>query len=222
MDDDLVAQFTGITAADTERAQQYLQLTDGNLEHAVQLYFDNGGADMGASASAAQPSVSQHMPTAATRGYTENDDGTVTIDDDGDDLDEGTGVSGARAQDSSVGGMTYEDDEAMARRLQEEAYGAGGGGRPEDVRAPMARTTETLVGPGGYDDGGADDMRAAIAGQMFARQQRRREWASACSAHDQADTRDRDRTSRHIQPGTGTISVGRQQRRPRSQETSAG
>ena len=74
-----------------------------------------------------------------------------------------------------------EDDEAMARRMQEEMYGGGGGGGgaqsdidPETgVRAPMARTTETLVGPG---SGGGDwrndpeEMNAAIFEQM----QRRR------------------------------------------------
>lgn len=82
----------------------------------------------------------------------------------------------------NAGGTSFEDDEAMARRLQEEMYGGGGGGGAGDdvdsegVRAPMARTTETLVGPNsdwstvGRDPG---EMRAAVAEQMMARQRRR-------------------------------------------------
>ena len=90
---------------------------------------------------------------------------------------EGTNVA-ARSQAPSAPraavGSSYEDDEAMARRLQEEAYGAGGGGAGmDDIRAPMARTTETLVGPDANWGGGEDDMRASIAEQMMARQQRR-------------------------------------------------
>lgn len=74
-----------------------------------------------------------------------------------------------------------EDDEAMARRLQEEMYGSGGGRSgggdfdEEGVRAPMARTTETLVGPGGDWNDDENEMRAAIAEQMMARGQRRQQ-----------------------------------------------
>jgi hypothetical protein len=70
-----------------------------------------------------------------------------------------------------------EDDEAMARRLQEEMYGTAGRDS-EDVRAPISRTTETLVGPGSMGYGGGyggddEDVEAAIAAQMAARQARR-------------------------------------------------
>lgn len=149
MDDELIANFTAITEATPERARQYLTLTESNLEQAIQLYFDSNGADMGAAmpqqsaAPAAQP---------ASRRYNQDDNGVVTIDSDDDDA-------------------PYEDDEAMARRLQQEAYGTAGG--EEDVRAPMARTTETLVGPGSTwvgDDG--DDVDAAVQEQMMARQRR--------------------------------------------------
>ncbi|KAG9882515.1 hypothetical protein KCV05_g12322, partial [Aureobasidium melanogenum] len=120
MDDELIANFTAITSATPERARQYLTLTDNNLEQAIQLYFDSDGADMGA----AMPQQSaQPAAQPASRRYNQDDNGVVTIDSDDDDV-------------------PYEDDEAMARRLQQEAYGNAGG--EEEVRAPMARTTETL------------------------------------------------------------------------------
>ncbi|KAI4739193.1 hypothetical protein E4T50_10335 [Aureobasidium sp. EXF-12298] len=146
MDDELIANFTAFTSATPELARQYLTLTESNLEQAVQLYFDSGGADMGAS----MPQQPAAQP--ASRRYNEDNNGVVTIDSDDDEA-------------------PYEDDEAMARRLQQEAYGTAGG--EEDVRAPMARTTETLVGPGSTwvgDDG--DDIDAAVQEQMMARQRR--------------------------------------------------
>lgn len=149
MDDELIANFTAITSATPERARQYLTLTDSNLEQAIQLFFDSDGADMGA-ALPQQPA--QSAPQPASRRYTEDNNGVVTIDSDDD--------------------MAYEDDEAMARRLQQEAYGAQGG--QDDVRAPMARTTETLVGPGSsWGPAGDDDgLDAAVHEQMMARQRR--------------------------------------------------
>ena len=160
--DDIIAQFTSITDATPERAQQYLTVSDNDLERAIQLFFDNGGADMGAAAPS-RPPVQASRPS---RGYRENQDGSITVDSDAEDeMDLDT-----PAQASGFG--PGEDDEAMARRLQEEAYGSGGaGGDFDQVRAPMARTTETLVGPDA-DWGGPDDMRAAIAEQMMARQRR--------------------------------------------------
>ena len=61
----------------------------------------------------------------------------------------------------------------MARRLQEELYGGAqqnAQNEQDEVRAPMARTTETLVGPeDDFDDG---DMHTSILSQVRARQQR--------------------------------------------------
>jgi hypothetical protein len=57
-----------------------------------------------------------------------------------------------------------EDDEAMARRLQEEFYGSGGA-QPE-VRAPIARQTETLVGPDANWGPGDDNLEAMVAEQL--------------------------------------------------------
>lgn len=176
--DDLIAQFTAITSADPQRAQQYLSLTENNLEQAIQLYFDSDGADMGASLP--QPSATSQSVPSADRprgGYTENADGTVTIDSDEEMGDDDLAETNRAPPAPQIPGATYEDDEAMARRLQEEAYGAGGGAGGADmdeIRAPMARTTETLVGPdarwGAPTD--EDEMRASIAEQMMARQRR--------------------------------------------------
>ncbi|KAI9818156.1 MAG: hypothetical protein M1827_000781 [Pycnora praestabilis] len=82
-----------------------------------------------------------------------------------------TPVAGAPPPRYSGGGM--EDDESMARRLQEEMYAGvdiGSGLNADGVRAPMGRTTETLVGSNGDWGNDSDDMRAAIAQQMMARQ----------------------------------------------------
>ncbi|KAL1302020.1 hypothetical protein AAFC00_002470 [Neodothiora populina] len=172
--DENIANFAAITSADPERAQQYLTLTDNNLEQAIQLYFDSDGADMGAampqtsssSAAAAAAAAgagahSSHPASDAPRsGYHEDERGVVTIDSD----DEG---------DLRGGQASYEDDEAVARRMQEEMYRQGGI-EEEEVRAPMARTTETLVGGPSdyYGGGGEDDMNAAVMEQMAARQRR--------------------------------------------------
>jgi len=139
--DDLLAQFTSITGAAPERAQQYLTLTDNNVEQAIQLYFESDGVDMGGS-----------LPTPALR--------REVIDLDSEDEDENV------RPNSSI-----EDDEAMARRMQEELYGsAGRGGAAEaEVRAPQARTAETLLGPGADWRDDPDEMNAAIAEQMAAR-----------------------------------------------------
>lgn len=74
--------------------------------------------------------------------------------------------------------MAVDDDEAMARRLQEELYGAPGNGRggaemvdEHGYRAPIGRTTETLVGPGSFDPTDGDEMRAAVMEQVAARRQ---------------------------------------------------
>ncbi|KAK3718930.1 UBX domain protein Ubx2 [Vermiconidia calcicola] len=159
--DDQISMFCAITETDPSKAQQYLQLTDGNVEQAVELFFNN--PDLGGTAAAAPPQANQNDP--------------IMIDDDDDAEMQGTGSRAA-------GGSSMEDDEAMARRLQEEMYGAGGGGGAagagdldeEGVRAPMARTTETLVGPGSEwrDRDDPNEMQAAIAEQMMARSQRRR------------------------------------------------
>jgi hypothetical protein len=170
MNDDVVAQFTEFTGSSPELATQYLHLADYSIEQAMQLYFDNGGAPL---TDDPVPSTTAPQRAPCTSGV-EGDSGVVHVDSD----DEVT-VDETRSAPSNQApqGSTYEDDEAMARRLQEEMYGGGGGGGggdggvdAEGVRAPIARTTETLVGP--EADFNDDDMHTSILGQLRARQQR--------------------------------------------------
>ncbi|OJJ42942.1 hypothetical protein ASPZODRAFT_124545 [Penicilliopsis zonata CBS 506.65] len=168
MDGDVVAQFSEITGSSPELAIQYLQLTEFNIEQAMQLYFENGGAPL-----AEEPSVStsgpQHSAHTAT-GY-EGRSGVVNLDSEDDlAIDETRSTPPQnQATHTSSGAHTFEDDAAMARRLQEELY--AGQDNTDGVRAPMARTTETLVGPGAdFDDG---DMHASLLGQLRTRQSRR-------------------------------------------------
>lgn len=87
-----------------------------------------------------------------------------------------------------------DDDEAMARRLQEEFYGAagrsGGGGTEmvdeDGYRAPIGRTTETLVGQGSFDPTDDDEMRAAVMEQMAARRQPPRHRGKRFLSHGQS------------------------------------
>lgn len=141
MDGDLVAKFTEITGSTPELANQYLQIADFDIEQAMQLYFENGGADL---AQASQPAT---RPSAAA------DDDDVIID-------EARSTAPPRAQ------STIEDDAALARRLQEELY--NGADTSDGVRAPLARTTETLVEP--------DVDHSAFLRQMHGPQSRRSEF----------------------------------------------
>ncbi|KAJ5663960.1 hypothetical protein N7507_004691 [Penicillium longicatenatum] len=151
MEDSVVAQFTEITGSTPETATQYLQLTEFNIEQAMQLFFENGGAPL--TEAPAQP--------ASNPAY-EDESGVVHIDSDSDD-------DSRPAQSAQPAGTTFDDDAAMARRLQEEMYGAGGPTHNDDyedeVRAPMARTTETLVGP---DLDFHDGMHSNILGHLRA------------------------------------------------------
>ncbi|KAJ8106686.1 hypothetical protein OPT61_g9376 [Boeremia exigua] len=69
-----------------------------------------------------------------------------------------------------------ESDEELARRLQEEDYGGGGSARVKDeVRAPIQRTQETLVGPGSnWGPGDPEDDIDAMVQEQLARRQRGR------------------------------------------------
>jgi hypothetical protein len=170
MDDETVSTFTMLTGSTPAQATQYLQLAEGNLEQAAQLWFETGGSlATDSTASTAPPAVptSTRPSTTQNAGYTEDADGVIHIDSDDEDMNYGESRPAANT----------EDDEAIARRLQEEMYGTAGRD-PEGVRAPIGRTTETLVGPGSMGYGGGygdddDDVEAQIAQQIAARQARR-------------------------------------------------
>lgn len=207
MEAEALTNFTAITGVTNDRARQYLALTDGNLEQAIELYYASDGADL-EPVSQNAPAQALHapsIPSTSTRpsrrrqGFEDNS-GIVHIESESepeasdDDSFQQTSTGRVRPQ-SGVGATSrteasaepetstgraglVEDDEAMARRLQEELYGATGAGDvfdSEGIRAPIARTTETLVGPGTYDidAGDEDDMQAAVLEQMRARRQPR-------------------------------------------------
>jgi hypothetical protein len=172
--DDLVAHFCAFTDAAPGKAAAYLRLTDNNVEQAVQLYFEDPNLAVDA------PSAPQAVPQPASRPprsrtYAEDESGVVHIPDDSDeelDMDEDDEMgesSEPRPQAPPAFTPNVEDDEALARRLQEEMYSSAGRAQ-EDVRAPMGRTTEVLVGPGATPWA---DEADEIEMQMAARQARR-------------------------------------------------
>ncbi len=212
MDPNTIMQFVGITGSSDHIASQYLGFAEGNIEQAMELYFANDGADLQASSTVHhQGQAPPPVPPPATRpaghrqGY-EDEDGIVNLDSDQDDQDyeddddvEIIGQSRrqlpAAGLPSSVSrtpmsttppaghpGANLDDDEAMARKLQEELYGVAGSGDgsghgssevldEHGYRPPIGRTTETLVGPGSFDPSNAEEMRAAVMEQMMARRQ---------------------------------------------------
>ena len=197
MDDTALATFTSITGTTPERATQYLALTEGDVQQAIEFFYSNDGAELEAptQASQAPPTpLSQTRPPGHGQAY-EDEDGVVHIDSDLDsDIDvepndQRSRQAGATARLASNAEtppsstpLTYQAsrdvdaDEALARRLQEEFYGASrtATGLNEDgIRAPMGRTTETLIGPDSFDPDNPYDMNAAVMQQLHARQRPR-------------------------------------------------
>lgn len=150
MEEDIL-NFVSITSCDPEKAAQYLSLTDNNLEQAIQLYFDSPNLDFGGATASQQPAGVSTSNTAGNPISIESDEEMS-------DVDAGVGTHGSTP---SARRANTDDDEAIARRMQEEMYGGMGDAQEAGVRAPMARTTETLVGPGanwGHDDPDIDAM----------------------------------------------------------------
>lgn len=211
MDEDAIAQFAGITGSTPAIAAQYLRLADNHTEQAIELFFANDGANLEPSSAPPRSPHPPPIPSSSTRpaahrrGY-QDEEGVVHLDSDQEDEDfidddDDVEVTGHASRRGPAGGRpasalqtpssatppngpsrTVDDDEAMARRMQEEIYGgAGADGRGSEAldehgyRAPLARTTETLVGPDSFDPSNADEMRAAVMQQMAARRQQPRQ-----------------------------------------------
>ena len=203
MDDTALATFTSITGTTPDRAAQYLKLTEGDVQQAIEFFYANDGAELEAPASSTPAHTSQapHIPSSRIRpqGRTqdyEDEDGVVHIDSDLDsEVDIEATSQTSRRTTAAAGRSTSnahtpsastppshqatketDDDEALARRLQEEFYGATGNAPMLDengIRAPMARTTETLIGPDSFDPNNPEDMNAAVLEQLRARQRPR-------------------------------------------------
>ena len=174
--DDGVDNFVAFTGASAEVARRYLTFAENNFEQAVQLFFDS--PDL-ATAGVPQSPAPASNPPSRTQGRSSNIGrqdarGVVHLDSDEDDMDLDDDSDHELAQVAALSrAADVEDDEAMARRMQDELYAGGdvGGNLDADgVRAPIARRTETLVGgPDDGDYGGHDYMHEAIAQQMRAR-----------------------------------------------------
>lgn len=202
MDEQAISEFTAITNSSRQVAERYLSLSDGNLEQAMQLYFDSGGLDLEQDI-APTTSSWEHPPTQSvaastaqqpTRGGTSytDENGVVVIDSDdevmaNDEQETTAWRSGGvprQGRDMSSQGQRgterepilagTENDEDIARRMQEELFAGGDmvgdSLGPGGVRAPIARTTETLVGSNvDWEDEGDDGMARAVEAQMAAR-----------------------------------------------------
>lgn len=164
--DELVDTFVAIAGTTPDVARRFLSLAENQLEPAITLFFEHPELASGGQDSRPPPVPSSSRPAA----YQDSADqtGGPTGGFDGEAGETATaGVARALADE--------EDDEAMARRMQAEMYGGGdsggasGGFGEEEVRAPMERTTETLLG-GPLDDWAPASRDEAVAAQMAYRQ----------------------------------------------------
>ncbi|KAK3395393.1 hypothetical protein B0T20DRAFT_33453 [Sordaria brevicollis] len=178
-DSEAIATFSSITGANDTAARHMLELCGGDVQQAVQLWYSDeelqrsltnpatqaappaASRSAGASRSSSRPNrpnVGREDASGVIHIDSDDEDVQMTEDDDlgqFDDSDDEATKAAQRAQE--------EEDAAMAKRLQEEMYGGGGSGAggpsgDDEVRAPMARTTETLVAPGGYGGDEEDDV----------------------------------------------------------------
>ncbi|KAH8845417.1 hypothetical protein MCOR27_007734 [Pyricularia oryzae] len=204
MADEALASVMAFTGATEPVARHLLQLSDNDTMQACQLFFEqpdivsslNAASNSTGPSSAAAPAQSSGSRSAGR----EDAQGVIHIDDSDDEgdvqmggtpgpraaLDDDFEASGAAAAARSA---QEDEDAAMARRLQEELYGAGGAGGSvglgdDEVRAPIGRTTETLVAPefgglsGGMYAGGEDDAADAEAFLEEMRRRRREQQVS--------------------------------------------
>jgi hypothetical protein len=182
--DDAVDDFIAFTGATADVARRYLGLTENNSEQAIQLFFDSpelaSGLDQQPQSSAPPIPTSTRPQAGATSTGRSGSQGATKIDSDDDenmDIDHDNEAASRAAAAAAAQAADYEDDEAIARRMQEELYASGDASGDYDadgVRAPIGRVTETLVGgPDGDWAGSGEDMHAAVLQQMRARSRRR-------------------------------------------------
>lgn len=186
MESEAISTFSGITGASPEVAQGFLSLTGNDVERAIELFFENPEL-----ASSVQTGVPASAPPASAPSRSniarEDSRGIIHIDSDDDDVmqlsdDDVDRDDDDRATAAQAAALAQEEeDAAMAKRLQEELYGenpgsgsgAGAGAGlmgDDDVRAPIARTTETLVAPDpSWAGGGGDDFNSAFLNQLRSR-----------------------------------------------------
>lgn len=198
-----MSQFMAITDQSADVARGCLEMTEGDVMAAVNMFFENpeiansfnnpsAAVAAATSSTAASAAGASSRPQASSRSRPigrEDEAGVIHIDDDDDDddgFDDALDDFNDDNEEQSTNPAHLQriaqesDDAAMARRLQEEMYGGGGSGAgggvdPDGVRAPIARTTETLVAPsgyGGYGIGDDDDDVGAAMREMARRRAR--------------------------------------------------
>ena len=147
-----IPTFVSITGVSPEVARRFIEFAGGDVGRAVELFYEN--PDLVSSIGSEPPPA----PPASTRPNIGREDasGVIHIDSEDDDEDDDdielagddNDSDDRVAAETAAAFAQEEEDAAMAKRLQEELYsenrGPGAGG-PDDVRAPIARTTETLV-----------------------------------------------------------------------------
>ncbi|KAK3382727.1 hypothetical protein B0T24DRAFT_21412 [Lasiosphaeria ovina] len=197
-----VEDFMSVTGASSEAAERVIELCGGDLDQAMSLWFSDEdlqralmappAPETGPASTAAGPSHPPARRRSRNRPRPPHEDaqGVIHIDSDDDDDDvlmtEDDSLDAYESDDTADAANVArtaqeEEDAAMAKRLQEELYSRGAGGAAADddddgVRAPMARTTETLIGPGAsYVADDDDHMHDAFLEQM---RRRRREQAA--------------------------------------------
>lgn len=181
--DDKVAQFVELTSTNEDTARQVLAMCAFDLERAIHMWFNdeelqrnlttNASASFPAEPSAAPEPSSRRAPAPVPHSIHPmagrvDERGVIHIDSDDDDIpmnevsepdyfDE----AGAAAEAAVIARTAQEEeDAAMAKKLQEELYQGQDVQEVDEfgVRAPLARTTETLVGPSAGGAWGPDDM----------------------------------------------------------------
>lgn len=169
-----ISTFVAITGSGADVARGFLEMAGGDFERAVALFYENPDlvSGVGAAASQAQQAGTSSRGNIGREDesgviHIDSDDDDMKLDNDSDDDDTNMAVAQAAAL------AQEEEDAAMAKRLQEELYsgtsgggaGGAGGAGDDDVRAPIARTTETLVAPD-PTWGADDDMGSHILDQL--------------------------------------------------------
>jgi len=201
--DEAIATVAAVTGSTPEIAAQYVQLADGDPNQAVQLFFENGGADLGGAPSQSQPQPSSSsLPTGGAQNPIDLDAEEHISDDNDPEVTGFRKRTQGTAPSRPAGDL--EDDEAMARRLQEEMYGEAG--VEDGIRAPIARQAETLVGPGaGVLPTVGPEFDAAIEARMRDLHRRRNQVRPGIFNQQEPPSSIWDRDVREAEAGRGYL-----------------
>ncbi|KAJ3054395.1 hypothetical protein HK097_001946 [Rhizophlyctis rosea] len=162
IDDDAIIQFVNVTGADPDQAQSYLQVADGNVDTAVNLFFTNGGA----------PLMSEQPPRPAApsmvdeEGYREKIAPKKAVLIGGDDDDDDRYYGGpmppfhhARHGGPSAGAplpvdpfRNYEAEGQFVRNLRAQGRGEGAEAEKAKKLADIFRPPFEIMFQGGFDN----------------------------------------------------------------------